>query len=77
MGKICMNKKSTGCADLELTTLGLCSLQERNGGKANDNLGNSVNCFTSYKERWAFVPGRNAATKEDVHEYIRRIMKLL
>lgn len=72
---MCMSKMSTGCADLELTTLGLCSLQERNGVKANDNLGKSVNFLTSYKEIWACVPGHNAATKEDVHEYIRRIMR--
>lgn len=66
---------STDCADLELTILGLCSLQDRKGGKTKYNLGKSVNFLTSYKEIWACVPGHNTATKEDVHEYIRRIMR--
>lgn len=38
------------CVDLELTILGLCSLQERKGKKASDNLGKSVIFLTSYKE---------------------------
>lgn len=54
---MCMNKKSTDCADLKLTILGLCSLQERKEGKANDNLGKSVNFFTSYKEIWLVFLG--------------------
>lgn len=70
-----MNKMSTRCTDLEFTILGLCSLQERKEEKANDSLGKSVNFFTSYKETWACVPEHNTTTKEDVHEYIRRIMR--
>lgn len=72
-----MNQMSTEltCVDLKLTISGLCSLPERKGKKANDNLGKSVIFLTSYKEIWACIPGCNTTTIEDVHEYIRRIMR--
>lgn len=43
-GKVCVNKLGTvlTCAGLELTILGLCSLQERKGRKGSDNLAKPV-----------------------------------
>lgn len=78
-GKVCMNKLSTEltCAGLELTILGLCSLQEGKGKKVNDNLAETVIFFTSHKEMRVFIPEHYTTTKEDVHEHIRRIIKWL
>lgn len=63
------------CAGLELTSLGLCSLQEGKGRKNNDTLAKPVIFFTSDKEMRVCVPKLYTTTKKDLQEHIRRIMK--